>query len=243
MYFTRLQNIHKPSFEVSDEFVGSAKDLHHDFKLAYDERGHEARIVGFDFFELMMDGYGKKGVNACNSEITVKGIIPRYPGTHDKSMLFNFTNCSYPMKFLSDNLFDLTSGFSSPKNNPMFKMFRENIQRLHESGITQKLKGIKYSNHESYKKIIRVHEELAKFVPMNLTMLEAGFIIWLVAVAISIVVFFCEIMFYHISCFIVKIRTKSIEKASKQTKIKSRKKKSKSKSIKGTKWWFKVKFG
>lgn len=197
--------------------------MDHDFKLTHDEKGHEARSTGIDFYEMIMEAYGR-GINACNSEITVKGIIPRYPGTHDKSMLFNFTNCSYPIKFLSDNLFVLTSGISSPKNNPMFKMFRENIQRLHESGITQKLKGIKYSNHESYKKIIRVHEEPAKFVPMNLTMLEAGFIIWLVAVAISIVVFFCEIMFYHISCFIVKIRTKRIDKASKQIKSSQRRK-------------------
>lgn len=129
-----------------------------------------------------------------------KHAWPRYPGTHDNpSMVFDFFRCDYPVKFLRDNVQVFTGGLSSPKNCPMFKFLKENVQRLFESGITQTLKGIKLNSLLDYKEIFQVHENSITIVPLNLTMLEAGFVIWLTSVVISILVFFVEIIYFNLS--------------------------------------------
>jgi hypothetical protein len=135
--------------------------------------------------------------------------FPRYPKSHDKkSMIFKLGKSINSFKFLDDNLFTVTSGIVSNKNCIFYKLMRDNVQKLFEAGITQKLKGTKYTNLQFYKDLIKVHDTTKNWIPLDLTMLEAGFIIWLIAVAISILVLLIEVLFYYLSILIERYQSR-----------------------------------
>lgn len=48
-------------------------------------------------------------------------------------------NHSDPFKYLDDNIFVIQNGFSSPKNDINFKIIRDEIEKLFEFGITNKI--------------------------------------------------------------------------------------------------------
>lgn len=153
--------------------------------------------------------------------------LPRYPGTNDHpNMLFRTQYYDRPVKFLKDNIIIHSSGVSSPRDVPQFKMFKTNLQSLFEAGIIPyKLKAAKFSYYyELHGSNFKVAEDPPKFMPMNFTLLEAGFVIWLIAVAITILVFFGEIIFFHASKFFdvekLKINTFKAQKQAKMKKLK-----------------------
>jgi hypothetical protein len=190
------------------------------------------KSVGFEVFDL--------GVNQLHKNVNLSLPIPRFQGTHDKSMTFHVKNRENLYKFPSDNVGKISYGIGSPKYSPVFKLFKDNVEKLFESGILQKLKGIKHNDGSLYNDVFKVVEiPEARYIPISLTMLESGFIIWLVAVGASIVVFFVEIIHFNVLKFVDKHHKKEDLKKS---KINSKVKKTKLDLFKKTKWWLKTVF-
>lgn len=108
-------------------------------------------------------------------------------------------------KFTKDNIFQITQGLSLPKNSIFFVLFKTEFQKLFESGIVQKFKFKSFFSYDEYRydqkeiSIFKIHQEGKEVVPLSLSHLEAGFVIWLVTVLISIFVFLIENIYYQIS--------------------------------------------
>lgn len=126
-------------------------------------------------------------------------VAPRLKSPLNKpSQIFKYAYYEKPVKFLENNIQEFYTGYSIPRNSPLSKMFLKNIQILHESGIFENLyKKYDFGENSQFKKLMKLIEDPPSFVPLNLTMLEAGFVIWLVSVAISIVIFFVEIVYFY----------------------------------------------
>lgn len=140
--------------------------------------------------------------------------FPRYPGTHDRPhMMFNYTVHERPVKFLKNNIIVYSSGISSLRNCKLFKFFKDKVQSLFETGIIpHKLETTKLSNYyKSCKNLFRVFECPPKFVPLNLKMLEAGFVIWMITVAIVILVFFGEVVIFYFPKLVQTIKMKKLK--------------------------------
>jgi hypothetical protein len=123
----------------------------------------------------------------------------RYPGTNKKSMIFKNHYIENHLKFSKDNFHSGFIGIAFHKNSVFFQMFKTEIQKLFESGIIQNDEltfGLKRFNE-----IFKVHEESKNIVPLSLQMLQGGFVIWLIAVFISIMTFVAEIIFNKILNF------------------------------------------
>lgn len=216
-------------------------------KNLYEDREFFTRNTGLDVYYFIIKSLLMDSNYTQTQNISQCFTLPRYPGTHDKkSMMLNLLGYDQPVKFIEENVIEFSSGISSKKNCIFFKLLKDNVQRLFEAGITQKLKSTKYTNDPNYIKLLNVHEQAKNWAPLDLTMLEAGFIIWLVAVGISILVFFGEIIFYRVIRYIkrktgeksrqnnvkiVKCKRKCIKSILKMSK-KLRLKKPKSKTIK-----------
>jgi hypothetical protein len=194
-------------------------------------------IYGVNLYEKVLgssfelDSQAKKAYK-FNGEIMP---FTRYPENRDKSLIFSVRTLSGLYKFSTENVYILSLGFALRKNDFRFKLFRDTFQRLHEAGIIPyKLKDARYSDYGNYKKIIEPVEVPKSYVPLDLRILEAGFIIWLVAVGISIIVFIGEIVHFNImKCF--KKRQK--KKTKKKSKIKAKVMKVNFDYWKKFKWW------
>lgn len=157
-------------------------------------------------------------------------LMPRFPGTDKKSVLFYHREKANLMKIMKNDLFKSPLGFATVRNSIFFRMFKINLQRLFEAGITNifNIEQVRIELVGNYK-VTEANDE-----PKVLTMqdLKAGFIIWLVAVSGAILVFFGEIVFFHCSLFINKARLKFKSKIEKIKIAKSRPKRKKRKIIK-----------
>jgi hypothetical protein len=148
-------------------------------------------------------------------------IVPRLVGSLDKpSQIFRYADYKQPVKFLRDNIYKFHTGLSTPKNSPLSKLLKDNIQRLFESGIFKHvMKKYDYGESKWMMELFKLVEDPPMFVPLNLTMLQAGFVIWLCSVAVSIVVYIGEQIYFHTSKRIGKIEIKKF------IKVKNKKKK------------------
>lgn len=165
--------------------------------------------------------------------------FPRYQGNYDKSMIFSVKNMSGLYKFSTENVYSLSMGFALTRTNVLFKLFRDNIQRLHETGILPyQLKTVRFSDYGNMKKIFTpVEIPEASYVTLNLDVLKAGFVIWLVTVVISILSFIVENIHFHIMKYLKDVQMK---KDMKKSKIRLKVRKVKFDFWKRLKWWFRV---
>jgi hypothetical protein len=145
-------------------------------------------------------------------------FMPRPRRDLDKpSHIFQLAPYQQPVKFLQDNILEIEIGFSYPRNCPLSKMYKKNVQYLFESGfLNQIFERHKHGDGKLMKELLKVIEEKLGYIQLDLTLLEAGFVIWAVSVAISILVFCGEIIYYY--------STKKFKKTISKRKIKSKKK-------------------
>lgn len=123
------------------------------------------------------------------------------------------------VKLTNDKFSSYTIGIEFYTNDIFYRVFQKKIQRLQESGILKHW----YDNHTFFQNLI--NSRIGAFIPYNpergevgplkFIELKAGFVIWLVAVFGSILVFIAE----HVYYFISKKLTKSRRIHKKTTKI------------------------
>lgn len=154
-------------------------------------------------------------------------IAIRYPGTKSKSLIFKQDYLyDHSFKFTEDNFYVYKLGIAFENNFIHFKLFRDIIQKLHEMGIT-KSQEKKVYNDKQYKTKFDIVEKEIETRILTFDDLRAGFVIWLVAVLASIIVFIFEIVFFKIS----KKRENAPKIEKSKTKKRKNRKKQKSKAI------------
>lgn len=92
---------------------------------------------------------------------------------------------------LKERLFLLVAGSGFPKNHKLFEIFDKKLQQMHEAGLIEFLNRIVKTFAESgqYRKY---QEDPNEKKVLTLKSLEAGFVIWLTSLSLSIVMFICE---------------------------------------------------
>lgn len=146
-------------------------------------------------------------------------IFPRYEGTDKKSMIFKFLNYTNPVKFTKNNVYSFSLGICFNSNDILFKSFRDIIQKLVESGIINTFEDKILNQEQEYQDMLTIFEDGNEVAPLSISMLQAGFVIWLVSVCTTVICFILEILYYG-SCTAVKVSKKKIK-----TKISNRKRK------------------
>jgi hypothetical protein len=124
-------------------------------------------------------------------------------------------NTQYPLKFAKDNLANQKLGFRMFKNEILYPFFKKNFQRLFEAGIF-KVFGKKLTEVQNINDFSPYTGERVTVEPLSMSILQAGFVIWLIAVFICILVFFGEIFHYKLS---QKIDTESLMRKFSSTKV------------------------
>lgn len=103
-----------------------------------------------------------------------------------------------PVKFTSDNFDFFSLAFAMKKNSIFFKNFRDCIQRLFESGIFQMIPGLSdYTRHfkdDWFQITYKPYERKGVNVVLSWNYLYAGFVVWAVVVAVSVLVFVGELL-------------------------------------------------
>jgi hypothetical protein len=94
-----------------------------------------------------------------------------------------------------------TMGFFTNINNIFSKVFKDNFQHFFETGISNKFRKDIIDKHtlQEYYKNFSPYKEKKEPVPLSFTMLQSGFVIWLVAVATATIFFFAEIIHFRIT--------------------------------------------
>lgn len=139
---------------------------------------------------------------------TLKIAVPfmKLHGLEEKSIYFKNIHYSDPIKFAKGTMFNQYAGITANHNDNYFAIFRDEFQRLFEAGITKVVVGksemSKLSNDVLKSKLSKdfeVYDQQKELVPLSLSQLSAGFVIWIVAVMIAIFVFFLEILHHKCS--------------------------------------------
>jgi hypothetical protein len=221
-----FQNIYKKTPDTWSEVDYLKKEIVRSLEMLNSDKYKE--VSSYMFRKIGTEPIGMTMYMSLklNNDNLVATYMYRYPGTHDKPMMFKIQNFPHPYKFMQDNVKEESYGISSSRNNILFKTFMNYVEKLFESGITQTFKSIKYTNFKEYEDLFEIYEPSIGLAPLNMTMLEAGFVIWLVAVGISLLVFIGEILIFYFSNFIKKHQSKH------ETKIASFVKKKKTRIVK-----------
>jgi hypothetical protein len=129
-----------------------------------------------------------------------KNVKPtaRYPETQSKPLIFKESQQYF--KYTKDNLVVYQMGIAFTREFIHFELFRDEFQKLFESGIVKKFGLNIYDNMNSAAKlsIMLLNKEEDPKV-FSLEDLKSGFVIWLVTVLIAMVVFICEKIHYQVS--------------------------------------------
>lgn len=117
-----------------------------------------------------------------------------------QEFFFRFFND--PIKFTSDNIATYNIAFIMRRNSIYYKNFREVIQRLFEAGILEQIPGISMfakstrgsSGFDAFEMHFKKYERKKDQVVLSLDYLHAGFLVWVGAVIVSIIVFVGELI-------------------------------------------------
>lgn len=144
-----------------------------------------------------------KNVLNFASKNTVPWFAPRKFQQIDK--YYKHANYSEPVKFAKGYVARGITGIFGHKEDLFFVTFKNEFQKLFEAGITNVVKlnssksfDEKVMNSKLHKDFT-VYDEKKELVPMSMSQLSAGFIIWFSAILIVILVFFLEILYYKLS--------------------------------------------
>lgn len=152
-------------------------------------------------------------------------LSPRYPGTKEKSLIFQsdnhiFMNDSF--KFTKDDVFVHKIGIGFIRNSINFKLFRDEFEKLFESGIHHVTEQKLFK--DKLMKSLKVVAQEIEIKVLTLEDLESGFVIWLIAVLITIIIFICEKIYFKITNEENWTKSKVVEEKNQKRKKKSAKK-------------------
>lgn len=170
-----------------------------------------------------------------NLKNTMVYLKPKY--AQDINKYYKFKNYTDPVKFVEGRFVRGTTGIIAMKEKFYFEIFRNEFQRLFEAGITS-VANDRYTNEHNitedlvetlkpieFSKDFTVYDEKKELVPLSLSQLSAGFIIWLTAVMSAILVFILE--FVHYKCsevwekFLLRREEKVIMENEKRSRVKN----------------------
>lgn len=126
----------------------------------------------------------------------------RFPESEWKSLIFQLPNYfNDDFKFTKDNLATYRMGVAFQKTFIHFPLFRDEFQKLFESGIFKKNGLNPYGDYNSKKanNPFKIVEQEMETKVLSMEDLKSEFIIWLVTVLIAVVVFICEKIYFRIS--------------------------------------------
>lgn len=150
-------------------------------------------------------------------------IYVRYPGTKSKSLIFKHEKFNDYFKFTEDDFYVHPIGIAFEQNFIHSKLFRDEIEKIFESGITKSKQKKVFDEKNTKNGFTIVEKSIGKKV-LSLEDLRAGFVIWFIAVLASIFVFNCEICYFAVK--------ESKTKKKQQLKVKNKAKKSQSIDVK-----------
>lgn len=124
-------------------------------------------------------------------------FFERSPDMKDKRYL-DMKNHKFPMKIIKDDFVTELSGFGGFRNNVLLKPFADAFVRLFEAGITNHI--LKNALKMFRDQIIASSSGIKDHENEVLTVehLEAGLLLWLGCVALSIIAFIVELIVFHI---------------------------------------------
>lgn len=126
-------------------------------------------------------------------------LLIRYPGTKLKSLIFKKADeYDHNFKYTDDNFYVEKYGIDFEINFIYFKLFRDELIKLFESGIVKAREQKLFSNKE-YKKKFEIVEKEKEIEVLSIDSLRAGFVIWIVTVLASIVVFVYEMLHFKMT--------------------------------------------
>lgn len=134
----------------------------------------------------------------------------RIPESDKRSMTFRLifreentnkiTHRSFPLKQSQNDFWSEEMGYYSIINNIYFKVLRDNLEKFFETGITHKLIKdiVDRTFMEDFLAYYEPYDDKKEVVPLSYSMMEAFFVIWLVAVLIATIVFIFEIIHHKL---------------------------------------------
>lgn len=193
-----VEELGKAGFKMDDSIESS--NLHYEY----------AKKLGFQFTSLKNMKTYEEVTDYLRSKGTM--VLPRFPGTDKKSMELDFPKYDLLLKFTKDDFFSDIFGFSTKPNHILFKIFRDEIQKLYETGNTINYDPIRVFYLKGRNDNIPVVHEADKAAKaLTIDRLSAGFIIWLVSLFLTSLLLLAEIFIYHMSkcCQKMKLKRKS----------------------------------
>lgn len=155
----------------------------------------------------------RKGFN-CDSRAVTAGkfvsFMARIPlTTYKQHVEFKTRDMGHddtPIKFIKENIHKATKGIMVVKNEIYWKPIHDAIQRLFEAGITKMLPYNKFGIITLFRHFDVYDKNELEPTVLTLEILDAGFYVWLVSLAISMLVFFGEFIVHRIQ---MKVREKN----------------------------------
>lgn len=151
----------------------------------YDARATKFKCTFNDFKQEDLFSHVRKFTMPCERPLNAK--VQR--------QTFFYRKYKDPIKFTSDNLATYNFAFAMKKNSIFFKNFRDVLQRLFESGILQQVRGLSFftttgrKDTDALASLFKPYERKKSNVILSMDYLQAGFIIWAMAVGVSVLAF------------------------------------------------------
>jgi hypothetical protein len=177
--------------KIDDKILGKSKFFTNRKVFFLELESHEKNFYDFKF------KHAKEFLRIKNFNNKKFFIVKRDSG--DINSLYD-----HPCKFVQDNLYTFNTGFYLRQNDPIFKILKKVFQRLFEAGVLNYSYEMFSSAYQ--REMIEYTGEREEVKSLSLFDLRAGFIIWLVAVSICILIFIGEILHFQMFKFIEKQR-------------------------------------
>lgn len=116
-------------------------------------------------------------------------------GPEKQDLEFLLGNYTDPIKFSRDNFITTLKGIVFEHNNVFYGTFHKELQKLHEFGIINNMKGSWAKENEKLQ-VLRRYESKKQEV-LSLKHLQAGLYLWIGACVISILAFIGEKFYYY----------------------------------------------
>lgn len=184
----------------------------------YSERKTKFNCTFSDFKQEDLFSHKRKFTMACERPAIAK----------IQSQEFFYRNYTDPVKFTTDNLVTFNLAFVMKRNSVFYKNFRDVLQRLFESGIYQQVRGLSFftktgrRDDDAYVSFFTPYNRKKSNVVLSFNYLQAGFIIWAMAVGVSVLAFIGEIICSKKELLKQKITEKIMKNGQATSQINSR---------------------
>jgi hypothetical protein len=146
---------------------------------------------------------------------------------HRSTRFFKFDGYDDPIKYTTDNLLFRKAGISIPRNNILYKLLKEKLVIFFEAGILGKnfsnIKNLERTNVDTT--YVPYILERSSWDPLSMEHLNPGFVIWIISVLLTIIVFIFEVVFFNFAKMKLKQKFKMSKRRRRIKKHKQKKKK------------------